>query len=250
MDDPLVQRSVMAFTQAIRDIRSSPYEAQVSLATSLDKSLVMINHKANAAIHSFQLEHAGWSCCFHPSQEYLIAAGTSQNTVEQFDIRNPNTRLSVCQVPWSKGKGIHSLVATETEIFGACFGGLFRLSQPDQVYTYQGALTCLDVHQDQFLSCWKTNEPSKELYCLSDFPNPLFDTTKCLTLDPKTTMLKKSKCFQVDDKWIQCIASRGLYYQDHFIPLPSLEYQKGNKADQCLIAGAEQDAIKIWRVNY
>lgn len=58
---------------------------------------------------SFQLKSFGWQCSFHPTDPYLLFAGTAQNDLYKFDIRNPTNPVTMYTIQHTRGKGIHSV---------------------------------------------------------------------------------------------------------------------------------------------
>lgn len=78
--------------RVIRDIKA---ERGRILSASLDKTLALTGVKGFAGstgiVWRAKLAAPAWSCCFHPSNEYLVYAGLSNGSLAAYDVRLPQS---------------------------------------------------------------------------------------------------------------------------------------------------------------
>ncbi|KAJ1563809.1 RING finger and WD repeat domain-containing protein 3, partial [Nowakowskiella sp. JEL0078] len=96
----------------IRDIQSSPWDKDLIMTISVDKTLKLFSIKSNSVVQSYDLDSAGWSCCFDAVKKNIIYAGQQNNRISIFNVNN--TKLtSMYSIDTSAisglGQGIHSI---------------------------------------------------------------------------------------------------------------------------------------------
>lgn len=221
---------------AVRDARISNNKL---ISTSLDKTLVISNLEG-VLIHAFKLDSPGWSCCFDPQNPNLVYVGTSKNDILLYDTRTVDS-VSIVQIPWNRGKGVHSLCANQTSVFGGCPDGIFQTD--GSLHKLPDPLTSLDVYEDEFLvTC--TLAKVTHSRCKLDF-----ELETIGSYDKCDAYLKKSRILVTDRQWY-CLASSGIFHNfQEYSGVKCSEYKSVRNSQGGLIAGVNGDQIHIWSIE-
>jgi hypothetical protein len=197
----------------------------------------LYSHHADSLIHQFSLPDPGWTCVFDPLNPHVLYAGTNANTIVAFDTRNPNEPFQTHCIPFRRGKGIHSLCSTDSQVYGGCFDGVFSISGDAKLFSIPSQpniLACIDVFQDKILTVWKSQYQVSALPSDSEFilNTPIEFEWGCKNLFAKSRIYK-------DQAYIAGFGSNNKY--------KCYEYQRVQSGSFCRLVGVqEKNNILIW----
>jgi len=110
--DGAIRKFIPLHEKCIRDMCLSPEANGHLLTASMDKTLKICSAATTMAIAAtFEVSHPCWSCCWSDADPNYIFAGVQNNSIVQFDIRQPRTPVRTVSLnPNARGPQIRSMI--------------------------------------------------------------------------------------------------------------------------------------------
>ncbi len=237
--DGSIRQFIPLHQKCIRDLCLSPLGNGHLLSASMDKTLKICNASSTLAIvATFEVSQACWSCCWSETDPNFIFAGLQNNSIVQFDIRQPRTPIkSIGLNATCRGPQIRSMVwLPQQERLLVTDGSSIHLWSPNNQRTERVDMatsgSCLNISTNgsKILAAFRSLE-SPSIYVT-------MDTQQLSSNDPSLTrffaqhpgsLLTKSCLFQQEDKVFVCASDERL--------LEVCIFQRGTKHDESCMFG-------------
>ncbi|EZA46696.1 hypothetical protein DMN91_012312 [Ooceraea biroi] len=89
-----LRQFIFLHADAIRDVTFHSTQQELLLSVGFDKCAKLLDVHNNTTVHTYEMQHSLWSCCWSGDNPYVFLTGTQNGIINQFDIRQTSSAVS------------------------------------------------------------------------------------------------------------------------------------------------------------